>query len=34
MRKLGEFLTPYDVSATLLTTIASAMRDVDEACTK
>ena len=34
MRKLGEFLTPYDVSATLLTTISSAMRDVDEACTK
>ncbi|NPA59716.1 MAG: AAA family ATPase [Epsilonproteobacteria bacterium] len=34
MRRLGEFLTPYDVSATLLTTIASAMRDVDEPCTK
>jgi exodeoxyribonuclease V alpha subunit len=34
MRRLGEFLTPFDVSATLLTTIASAMRDVDEPCTK
>jgi len=30
MRELGEFLTPYDVSPTLLTTIATAMKDVDE----
>ncbi|MBL0707841.1 MAG: AAA family ATPase [Sulfurimonas sp.] len=34
MRKLGEFLSPFDVSQTLLTTIASAMKDVDEPCTK
>ena len=34
MRRLGEFLTPYDVSPALLTTIATAMRDVDEPCTK
>ncbi|MCD6433608.1 MAG: AAA family ATPase [Sulfurimonas sp.] len=34
MRKLGEFLAPYDVSAILLTTIATAMKDVDEPCTK
>jgi len=34
MRRLGEFLSPYDVSATLLSTIASAMKDVDEPCTK
>jgi exodeoxyribonuclease V alpha subunit len=34
MRKLGEFLSPYDVSQALLTTIASAMKDVDEPCTK
>ena len=34
MRKLGEFLAPYDVSQALLTTIASAMKDVDEACQK
>jgi exodeoxyribonuclease V alpha subunit len=34
MRELGEFLTPYDVSATLLTTIATAMKDVDEPCQK
>ena len=34
MRRLGEFLTPFDVSATLLTTIATAMKDVDEPCTK
>ncbi len=34
MRKLGEFLSPYDVSQTLLTTIASAMKDVDEPCTR
>ncbi|MDD2790146.1 MAG: AAA family ATPase [Sulfurimonas sp.] len=34
MREIGEFLTPYDVSPALLTTIATAMRDVDEPCTK
>mgnify|MGYP005852537233 CR=1 FL=1 len=34
MRRLGEFLTPFDVSAALLTTIANAMKDVDEPCTK
>ena len=34
MRELGEFLTPYDVSPVLLTTIATAMKDVDEPCTK
>ncbi len=34
MRRLGEFLTPYDVTPALLTTIASAMKDVDEPCTK
>ena len=34
MRKLGEFLSPFDVSPALLTTIASAMKDVDEPCTK
>jgi len=34
MRELGEFLSPYDVSQALLTTIASAMKDVDEPCTK
>ena len=34
MRRLGEFLSPYDVSPTLLTTIATAMKDVDEPCTK
>ena len=34
MRKLGEFLTPYDVSPALLTMISSAMKDVDEPCTK
>ena len=30
MRELGEFLSPYDVSAVLLTTIATAMKDVQE----
>ncbi len=30
MRALGEFLSPYDVSPTLLTTIATAMKDVDD----
>ena len=34
MRRLGEFLSPYDVTPALLTTIASAMKDVDEPCTK
>ena len=34
MRRLGEFLSPFDVSPTLLTTIASAMKDVNEPCTK
>ena len=34
MRRLGEFLSPFDVSPSLLTTIAGAMKDVDEACTK
>jgi exodeoxyribonuclease V alpha subunit len=34
MRKLGEFLSPFDVSQVLLTTIAGAMKDVDEPCTK
>ncbi len=34
MRELGELLTPYDVSPTLLTTIATAMKDVDEPYTK
>ncbi len=34
MRKLGEFLSPFDVSATLLTTIATAMKNVEEPCTK
>jgi len=34
MRRLGEFLTPYEVSPALLTTIATAMKDVDEPCTK
>ena len=34
MRELGEFLSPYDVSPILLTTIATAMKDVDEPCSK
>ena len=34
MRELGEFLSPYDVSPALLTTIATAMKDVDEPCSK
>ena len=34
MRRLGEFLSPFDVSQALLTTIATAMKDVDEPCTK
>ena len=34
MRKLGEFLTPFEVSPALLTTIATAMKDVNEPCSK
>ena len=34
MRQMGEFLSPYDVSPALLTTIATAMREVEEPCTK
>ncbi|MDD5372434.1 MAG: AAA family ATPase [Sulfurimonas sp.] len=34
MRKIGEFLAPYDVTPALLTTIATAMRDVEEPCEK
>ena len=34
MRRLGEFLSPYDVSPTLLTIIATALKEVDEPCTK
>lgn len=30
MRELGEFLSPYDVTPALLTTIATAMKDVQE----
>ncbi|MEA2099071.1 MAG: AAA family ATPase [Campylobacterota bacterium] len=34
MREIGEFLSPFDVSPALLTTIATAMKDVDEPCSK
>jgi len=34
MRELGEFLSPYDVSPALLTTIATAMKDVEKPCTR
>ncbi|WP_457747995.1 AAA family ATPase [Sulfurimonas sp.] len=34
MRELGEFLSPYNVSPVLLTTIATAMKDVQQPCTK
>ncbi len=34
MRELGEFLSPFDVSQAMLTTIATAMKDVEEPCTK
>lgn len=34
MRELGEFLTPYEVSAALLTTIATALKDADDPCTR
>jgi exodeoxyribonuclease V alpha subunit len=32
MRRIGEFLAPYDVTPALLTTIATAMRDVEDPC--
>lgn len=34
MRQLGEFLTPYEVSPTLLTMISTALKDVDDPCSK
>ena len=34
MKELGEFLSPYDISPLLLTTIATAMKDVAEPCNK
>ena len=34
MREIGEFLAPYDVTPALLTTIATALKDVDAPCTK
>jgi len=34
MREIGEFLSPYDVSPAFLTTITTAMRDVEEPCEK
>ena len=34
MRRLGEFLSPFGVSPVLLTTISTAMKNVDEPCTK
>ena len=34
MRELGEFLSPFDVSPVLLTTIATAMKDVESPCSK
>jgi exodeoxyribonuclease V alpha subunit len=34
MRQLGEFLSPFDVTPALLTTIATAMKDVDEPCSR
>lgn len=34
MRELGEFLSPFDVSPVLLTTIATAMKDVEAPCTR
>ena len=34
MREIGEFLSPFDVSPALLTTIATAMKDVDEPCSR
>jgi exodeoxyribonuclease V alpha subunit len=32
MRKLGEFLAPFDVTQALLISISTAMKDVDEPC--
>lgn len=34
MRRMGEFLAPYAVTPALLTTIAAAMRDVEDPCEK
>ncbi|NPA66963.1 MAG: AAA family ATPase [Epsilonproteobacteria bacterium] len=34
MREIGEFLAPFDVTPTLLTTIATALKDVDQPCSK
>jgi exodeoxyribonuclease V alpha subunit len=34
MREFGEFLAPYDVSPAMLTTIATAMKDVENPCEK
>ena len=34
MREIGEFLAPFNVTSTLLTTIATALKDIDEPCTK
>lgn len=34
MRRLGEFLSPFDVSPVLLTTIATAMKDVEKPCSR
>jgi len=34
MRKLGEFLSPYEVTPALLTIISTAMKDVEKPCTK
>lgn len=34
MRELGEFLTPYGVSPTMLTTIATALKEVDNPISK
>ena len=34
MRELGEFLSPFDVSPILLTTIATAMKDVESPCSR
>jgi len=34
MREIGEFLTPFNITPVLLTTIANAMKHVDSPCTK
>lgn len=34
MREIGEFLSPYGVSPALLTTIATAMKNIDNPCEK